>query len=214
MNFTLNMNTKSYYYLYKLKKDVNNMALPHITNSEAGRNLYDPVNNCIFEVYFTIPDALRADFGQDEAILSEHVLKVSGLDALDKGPDTSTQKYQGTTRTFVNPKIDDTSAEIKIDFSLNLRNGTDNYIYKLFRGWKNLNYDLETGTIVKKADYVADWMRVCVANRSGDIIREVVFKDVMLKGSLEGMGELDYSNNEPLQLSVTFVSDWWKETIA
>lgn len=190
------------------------MALPHITNSEAGRNLYDPVNNCIFEVYFTIPDALRADFGQDEAILSEHVLKVSGLDALDRGPDTSPQKYQGTTRTFVNPKIDDTSAEIKIDFSLNLRNGTDNYIYKLFKGWKNLNYDLETGTIVKKADYVADWMRVCVANRSGDIIREIVFKDVMLKGSLEGMGDLDYSNNEPVTLSVTFVSDWWKETIA
>ena len=214
MNFTLNMNAKSYYYLYKLKKDVNNMALPHITNSEAGRNLYDPVNNCIFEVYFTIPDALRADFGQDEAILSEHVLKVTGLEALDRGPDTSTQKYQGTTRTFVNPKMDDTSAEIKIDFSLNLRNGTDNYIYKLLKSWKSLNYDLETGTIVKKADYVADWMRVCVANRSGDIIREVVFKDVMLKGSLEGMGELDYSNNEPLQLSVTFVSDWWKETIA
>lgn len=190
------------------------MALPHITNSEAGRNLYDPVNNCIFEVYFTIPDALRADFGQDEAILSEHVLKVSGLDALDRGPDTSTQKYQGTNRTFVNPKIEDTSAEIKIDFSLNLRNGTDNYIYKLFKGWKNLNYDLETGTIVKKADYVADWMRVCVANRSGDIIREVVFKDVMLKGSLEGMGELDYTNTEAVTLSVTFVSDWWKETIA
>lgn len=190
------------------------MALPHITNSEAGRNLYDPVNNCIFEVYFTIPDALRADFGQDEAILSEHVLKVSGLDALDRGPDTSTQKYQGTTRTFVNPKIEDTSAEIKIDFSLNLRNGTDNYIYKLMRSWKNLNYDLETGTIVKKADYVADWMRVCVANRSGDIIREIVFKDVMLKGSLEGMGDLDYANNEAVTLSVTFVSDWWKETIA
>ena len=70
---------------------------------------------------------------------------------------------------------------------------------------------LESGTIVLKKDYVADWMRVVIANRAGDVIREIVFKDVMLKGSLEGLDELDYSSNEPQQLSITFVSDWWKE---
>ena len=117
----------------------------------------------------------------------------------------------GTTRTFVAPKMDDTSAELKVDLSLNLRNGVDNYIYKVFKAWKNLNYDLESGTIVLKKDYVADWMRVVIANRAGDVIREIVFKDVMLKGSLEGLDELDYSSNEPQQLSITFVSDWWKE---
>lgn len=187
------------------------MALPHITNSEAGRNLYDPSHICIYEVYFTIPAALRAEFGQDEALLTEHVLKVSGLDALDRGPDAITQKFQGTTRTYLAPKIDDTSAEIKIDFSLNLRNGVDNYIYKLFKAWKNLNYDLETGTIVLKKDYVAEWMRICVANRAGDIVREVVFKDVMMKGNIDGMGDLDYENKDAQQISITFVSDWWKE---
>ena len=187
------------------------MALPHITNSEAGRNLYDPYHNCLFEVYFTLPQLLRAQFGQDEALLTEHVVKVSGMDALDKGPETLTQQYQGTTRTYVKPKVDDTSAEITVEFNLNLRNGVDNYIYKLFKAWKNLNYDLETGTIVLKKDYVAEWLRVCIANRAGDVIREIVFKDVMLKGSLEGLDELDYSSNEPQQLSITFVSDWWKE---
>ena len=190
------------------------MALPHITNSEAGRNLWDPSHNCLFEVYFTLPAALRAEFGQDEALITEHVLKISGLEALDKGPGTIEQKYQGTTRTYLAPKMDNTSAEIKVDFSLNLRNGTDNFIYKLFKSWKNLGYDLETGTIVLKKDYVADWMRVVVANRAGDIIREVVFKDVFMKDSLEGMGELEYTSTEPQQLSVTFVSDWWKETLA
>ena len=87
-------------------------------------------------------------------------------------------------------------------------------VYKLLKGWKNLNYDLESGAIVMKKDYVADWMRVCVANRAGDIIREIVFKDVMLKGNIEGMGELDYDNTEAVQLTAHFVSDWWKETIA
>ena len=188
------------------------MALPHITNSEAGRNLYDPYHNCLFEVYFTLPDAIRADFGQDEALITEHVLKISGLDRLDAGPDIVTQKYQGTTRSFVAPKMDDTSIEVTVDFNLNLRNGTDNYIYKIFKAWKNLNYDLETGTIVEKKNYTADWMRLAIANRAGDVIREVVLHDVMLKGGLEGISELDYESKDPINLTVHFVSDWWKDT--
>lgn len=187
------------------------MSLPHITNSEAGRNLYDPSHNCIFEVYFTLPAAIRSEFGQDEALITEHITKVSGLANLDKGPSIINQKFMGTTRTYVAPKLDNTSAEIKIDFTLNMRNGTDNYIYKIFKAWKNLNYDLETGTIVTKKDYVADWLRIVVANRAGDIVREIVFKDVMLKENLDGMDELDYSNNEAQTLTITFVSDWWKE---
>jgi hypothetical protein len=192
------------------------MSLPHITNSTAGRELYDPYHNCLFEVYFTLPTAIKAQFpGQDEALLTEHVKKISGLDALDKGPETVTQKFQGTTRTFLKPKLDDTSApDIKVDLTLNLRNAVDNYVYKIFKAWKNLNYDLETGTIVTKPNYVAEWLRVCIANRAGDVIREVIFKDVMLKGNIEGLGELDYDNSEAVDLSVTFSSDWWRETIA
>jgi hypothetical protein len=191
------------------------MSLPHITNSEAGRNLYDPYHNCLFEVYFTLPAAIRAQFGQDEALLTEHVVKIDGLDALDRGPEASVeQKFQGTTRTYLAPKMDNTSAELTVEFNLNLRNGVDNYIYKVFKAWKNLNYDLETGTIVLKKDYVAEWMRVCVANRAGDVIKEVIFKDIMLSGNVDGLGSLDYSSNDPVNITVKFKSDWWKETIA
>lgn len=191
------------------------MSLPHITNSEAGRNLYDPYHNCLFEVYFTLPAAIRAQFGQDEALLTEHVVKIEGLENLDKGPEASVeQKFQGTTRTYLAPKMDNTSAELIVEFNLNLRNGVDNYIYKVFKAWKNLNYDLETGTIVLKKDYVAEWMRVCVANRAGDVIKEVIFKDIMLSGNVDGLGSLDYSSNDPVNITVKFKSDWWKETIA
>lgn len=191
------------------------MSLPHITNSEAGRNLYDPYHNCLFEVYFTLPAAIRAQFGQDEALLTEHVVKIEGLENLDKGPEASVeQKFQGTTRTYLAPKMDNTSAELTVEFNLNLRNGVDNYIYKVFKAWKNLNYDLETGTIVLKKDYVAEWMRVCVANRAGDVIKEVIFKDIMLSGNVDGLGSLDYSSNDPVNITVKFKSDWWKETIA
>lgn len=191
------------------------MPLPHITNSTAGRNLYDPYHNCIFYLYFTLPEALRAEFGQDEALISEHVVKVDGLDKLDEGPEASVkQKYMGSTRSYLAPKMDDTSATINVELNLNLRNGVDNYIYKLFKAWKNLNYNLETGAINLKKDYTAQWLKVEIANRAGDVIRQAVFKDVMLSGKIDGMNELDYSNTEAGNLIVHFVSDWWKEADA
>ena len=60
------------------------MALPHIKNSQAGVNLYDPVYKSIFEVYFTLPDAIRGEFAKDEVLLSQHVTKISGLELFIK----------------------------------------------------------------------------------------------------------------------------------
>lgn len=190
------------------------MSLPHIRNSQAGVNKYDPVHSSIFEVQFTLPEPLRKDFGRDEAILSEHVLKVSGLEKLHAAPDTGTQKFMGTDRSFINPAMDSTRAEIQIDFSLNLRNKVDNYIYKLLRAWARLGYNISTGERHLKTDYCSDWMRISVANREGDIFHDILFKDMMMNGGLEGYNELDYSSNDPVQISAKFVSDWWDDLTA
>lgn len=188
--------------------------LPHITNSQAGRNKYEVLYKNIFEVYFTLPQALKREFGQDEALLTEHVLSVNGLNNLDKVPEAGVQqKFMGTTRTYQNSGIDDTSAEVTVVFSLNLRNGVDNYIYKLFKAWARLNYDISTGEKSLKTDYTADWLRICVGNRAGDVYREIIFKDVMLNGAIEQGDEYNYdTNSEVMQLTVKFKSDWWKET--
>lgn len=189
------------------------MALPHITNSEAGRNKYDPVHGNIFEVVFTIPEPLRAKFGQDEAILTEHVLKIGGLNALAKAPTVSQQKFMGADRSYIQPKLDNTFAELTVDLTLNLRNDTDNYIYKLFKAWAALGYNIATGERHLKRDYCADYMKVSIANRNGDIFQEIYFKDVMLNGGPEGIDELSYDNAEALQLTVKFISDWWTDTM-
>lgn len=185
--------------------------LPHITNSQAGVNKYDPVHSNIFEVYFTLPEPLRAQFAKDELLITEHVLKISGLAALHRAPATSSQKFMGTDRSFVNPKLDSTRAEITVDFSLNLRNGTDNYIYKLFKAWSRLAYNITTGERMLKKDYCADWLKVSVGNRAGDIYHEVIFKDVMINGDLDGYDELNYDTADPINLTVKFVSDWWTD---
>lgn len=190
------------------------MALPHITNSQAGINKYDPVFKTIFEVYFSLPAAIRDQFGKDEALITEHVLTVGGLAALNRAPGTGTQKFMGTDRTFINPKLDNTRAEIEVKFSLNLRNATDNYIYKLFRAWAALGYDQTTGLRHLKKDCCADFLKISIANQAGDIYREIIFKDVMINGDIAGAQEdLDYENADALDLTVKFVSDWWKETM-
>lgn len=190
------------------------MALPHIKNSEAGINLYDPVHKSIFEVYFTLPDALRKEFAKDEVLLSQHVLTVGGLDALYKAPETDVQKFMGTDRSYIKPTVGETSANIEIEFSLNLRNGTDNYILKLFRAWAALGYDISTGKRSLKKDYCAQWLKIAIANREGDIYQEIVFKDIMIAGALEYEGGLDYTADEALNLKVKFKSDWWEEKFA
>ena len=187
------------------------MSLPHIKNSQAGVNKYDIVTKNIFEVYFTLPEALRAEFAKDEQLLTEHVTKISGLDALDKAPTTVVQKFMGTDRSFIQPKLDGTRAEIEVTLTLNLRNKTDNYIYKLFKAWKNLGYNVETGERHLKIDYCADWLRIAVGNPAGDIYRDIVFKDVMIGDGISGMGDYDYESAEPVEINVKFVSDWWRE---
>lgn len=187
------------------------MALPHITNSQAGVNRWDPVHINIFEVYFTVPEPLRAKFGKDEMLLTEHVTKISGLDQLHNAPGVGQQKFMGTDRSYINPKMDNTHAEIEVEFTLNLRDKTDNYIYKLLKAWAKLGYDMETGERELKADYCADWLRASMANRKGDIIKDVVFKDVMMNGGLSGFSELNYETAEPITLTAKFVSDWWKD---
>ena len=191
------------------------MALPHIKNSQAGVNLYDPVNKSIFEVYFTLPEAIRAEFGKDEILLTEHVQKIGGLDALYKAPDADVQKFMGTSRSFLKPTVGDTFADIEIEFSLNLRNGTDNYILKLFRAWAALGYDINSGKRSLKKDYCAQWLKVSIANREGDIFQEIVFKDVMINGNLSGgISDLEYSADDALNLTVKFRSDWWDDKVA
>lgn len=190
------------------------MALPHITNSQAGRNKWDPVHVNMFEVLFTVPEAIRNDFGQDEVLLTEHILSISGLGALGRAPATNTQKFMGTDRSYIVPKLDSTRAEIGMKFTLNLRNDTDNYIYKLFKAWAALGYDINTGTRALKREYCADWLECNVATRNGEIIQKVIFKDVMMNGDMTIPDELNYDTGDAQEMEVKFVSDWWTEIVA
>ena len=112
------------------------------------------------------------------------------------------------------PTVGDTFAEITVKFSLNLRKGTDNYIYKLFNAWKKLGYNMANGERQLKKDYLADWMHLKVGNRVGDVYHDIVMKDVMLVGPVTLSSEYDYTSDDALELEVKFRFDWWDEVNA
>lgn len=189
--------------------------LPHINNISAsnGSSLWDPVHKANFEVYFTLPTPLQAEFKAEETILTEQVVSVSGLDALNKTTGQGVQKFFGVSVSFQNPAIDDTYCEFTITFNLNLRNATDNWVHKLIRAWQNLNYNLQDGTRTLKDNYTSNSVRIAEANRAGTIVRAFAFKHVLLC-EVTGTDDLDYSNNDARTLQVKFRADYWTEEFA
>lgn len=187
--------------------------LPHIRSVKSGINKWDPVHKSIFEVAFALPTPIQSLFASDVAILQQQVYSVQGLDALQKTTAAGTQRFYGVDVSYLNPTLDSTYADITVVFNLNLRNVTDNFVLKIFRAWENLSYDLADGTRSIKEDYCSSFMKIAEANRNGDVWRSYEFKDVMLT-AVTGLDDLDYTANEPRQLTCVFRSDYWYDTLA
>ena len=192
----------------------NNLThLPHILNVESGYNKYDPVHKSIYEVYFTLPAAIQSQFAAEELLLTEQVTTVSGLDVLQKTTPASNQSFYGVTVSYLNPVFDTTAADLTINFNLNLRNVTDNFVLKVFRAWENISYNLADGTRSIKTGYISDNLRIAEANRNGDIWRSYIFHHVMLTG-VTNLDDLDYMSNDARQLTCTFRCDYWEDEMS
>ena len=184
--------------------------LPHIKNVQSGINKYDPMHSAMYEVYFTLPEAIQSQFKDDEAVLTEQVTEVTGLDALQKTVGAGQQKFMGVDVSFLNPVLDNTYAELTINLNLNIRNATDAFVLKVFKAWEKLGYDLSDGTRTLMADYCTDNLRIAEANRDGTIWRSYIFHKVMLTG-VTGLDSLNYTSNDARVLTVTFRADYWDE---
>ena len=189
--------------------------IPHVRNVRSAQNMDDPNHQAIFEVYFTLPSKVKETLTspEDEAILTEQVVSVSGLDALQKTAQAGTQKFFGVDASYSNPSLDQTYCEFTIVFNLNLREVTDNWVFKIFKKWSQICYDVATGQRTLMRDYMSDLLRISEANRDGSIWRTVTFH----RGfpvEVSGLDALEYTNNEARKLTVKFRADWWDEVIA
>ena len=186
--------------------------VPHVRSVTAGYNYYDPVNTAIFEVTFDFPGLIKTATNNSVALLTEQVTNVGGLDNLLKTPAAGQQKFFGADVSYLNPTLDNTYAEITIEFNLNIRNATDAYVLRIFKAWAKLGYDLANGQRRLMKDYIAPFMTIKEANRDGTVWRNVKFEKIMVT-SVTGLDGLDYTNNEARKLSVVFRADLWDEQI-
>jgi hypothetical protein len=190
---------------------------PHLKNTHAGRQFWDPMHQSMFEVIFEgiagmgLVGVTSGSEGSDTMLLSEQVTTVSGLDSLIKVVGVGEQKFMGVTNSYANPVHDTTAADITIEFNLNLKQTNDAYVYKVFSAWAKRLYDIQSGERHLMYQYTCPWLTINEANRDGSIWRTITLKKVILTG-MTGLDGLDYTNNEARKLTCTFRADDWDDS--
>jgi hypothetical protein len=179
------------------------MPLPHYTQSRASSQRYEPIQPNLFEVTVFSP------LGDDTGLILEHVKTIGGLNNLNPSVDAIGQKYKFADRSFASMP-GQTFLDLTLNFTLNLNEANENYIYNTFRNWYKLIYDPLTGEMGLKKDYVGS-MIIVQYNRAGDIFRKITCKDVFPTGQPDFVDELNYETADAAELSMTYRCDHWVE---
>lgn len=184
------------------------MALPHYSQDQTSRSgkQFEPVQANLFEVTILPPAGVA-----DAPLMLQHINSVSGLD-LYKEVAAVEQKYKFSTRSYAG-QPDTTAVDVTINFSLNLNDANQAYLYKSMRQWYNNQYDPQTGAMGLKKDYVGTIV-VVQFNRAGDIYRTVTLEDCFITSGLPFTNELSYEGADAQALEVTWRCDTWKEVLA
>ena len=179
------------------------MPLPHYTQARASSQRYEPVQPNLFEVTVFSP------LGDDTGLILEQVKTIGGLNNLNPAVDAIGQKYKFADRSFASMP-GQTFMDLTVNFSLNLNEANENYIYNTFRNWYKLIYDPLTGEMGLKKDYVGS-MIIVQYNRAGDIFRKITCKDVFPTGQPDFVDELSYETPDAVDLTMTYRCDHWVE---
>ena len=184
------------------------MALPHYREDQTSKKNkhFEPVQANLFEVSILPPDGVA---GAD--LLLQHVNSISGLESLSREVAAVEQKYKFATRSYAGMP-DGTAHDITVNFSLNLNDSNQAYVYKTVREWYRKQYNPETGEMGLKKDYVGTIV-IVQFNRAGDIYRKVTLEDCFITSGLGFTGELSYESADPATLEVTWRCDTFSEEL-
>lgn len=182
------------------------MALPHYREDQTSKKNkhFEPVQSNLFEVSILPPDGVS---GAD--LLLQHVNSISGLETLYREVSAVEQKYKFATRSYAGMP-DGTAHDITVNFSLNLNDSNQAYVYKTLREWYRKQYNPETGEMGLKKDYVGTLV-IVQFNRAGDIYRKITLEDCFIISALGFTGELSYEDATPAALEVQWRCDTFAE---
>lgn len=181
--------------------------LSHYNKAKASKGLYEPVHGNLFEVTFIAP----AGVGGAELLL-EHVNSIGGLDAVNPAIDPVQQKYKMSDRSYAGMPAQ-TFMDATVNFSLNLNDANQMYIYKTLKDWYKKIYNPATGEMGLKKNYVGTII-IVQYNREGDIYRKITLLDAFPHGNPTGLDEANYETPDAQTIEVVFRSDNFDEELA
>lgn len=181
-----------------------NIAFPHVSQSTAAVQRYEPVVGSNFNAQFVLMGFLKDKFG-DFSELSEYVKSVQGL-FVEKSGNTVEGGYK-TTKFRYDSNEKETFYEIQITFFNFLDNRSRQFVYNKLIAMSRVKYNPLTGEKTMKRDYANAALVVEKFNRDGTVYWRRVAHNIFPSSDFEDQ-VADYTSHEPQEFTVTFNADW------
>jgi len=179
-------------------------SFPHVTQSTALINNYEPVVSSNFNAHIVLMGSLKDKLG-DYSFLSEYIKSVAGL-FIEKSEGIVEAGYK-TTKFRYDSNEKETFYDVEINFFNFLDNDSKMLIYNAIVAWSRVKYNPLTGEKSLKKDYSNAALVVEKYNRDGSVYWRRMGHHLFPMSSIEDQ-IADYTNHEMLELACTFNVDY------
>lgn len=180
------------------------VSFPHVTNSTAAANKYEPVVASNFNAHFVLMGALKDKLG-DYTFLREYVKAVNGL-FIEYTGNTIEAGYK-TTKFRYDSNEKQTFYDVEVSFFNFLDEESRMFIYNALVAWSRFKYNPMTGEKTLKKDYADATMVIEKYNRDGTIYWRRMGHHVFPMNDFPDQ-IADYTAHDMQELTVTFNVDY------
>lgn len=180
------------------------MAFPHVTNSTAAANMYEPVVPSNFLGTFVLMGSLKDALG-DYTFLSEYIKSIGGL-FIEKSANTIEAGYQ-TTKFRYDSNEKETFYEIEVAFHNFLDNDNRMLVYNALAAWSRQKYNPLTGEKTLKKHYANACLVGEKFQRDGTIFWRRIAHNIFPMSDI-GDQNGDYTSHDMQELTITFNADY------
>lgn len=180
------------------------LSFPHVTNSTAGVNRFEPLVASNFNAHFVLMGKLKEKLG-DYSFLREYVKSLNGLfieyagNTIEGGFKTVKFRYDSNEKQ--------TFYDIEATFFNFLDNESRAFVLNALLAWSRFKYNPLTGEKTMKRDYADASIVVEKYNRDGTIYWRRVAHNVFPMSDFPDQGST-YDNHDMQELTVTFNADY------
>lgn len=181
-----------------------NTVFPHVINSTAAVQKYEPVVASNFNANFVSMGNLKKKIG-DLTFLREYIKSVTGL-FIEKSANTVEAGFK-TTKFRYDSNEKETFYDVDIAFFNFLDNDSKQLVYNKILQWSRVKYNPLTGERGLKKDYADACIVVEKFNRDGTVYWKRMGHSVFPMGDLPDQ-IADYTSHDMQELEVSFNVDY------